>query len=115
MFDVGPDGAFEITLGGPAKARGWLALPENANRITTRHYFEEEKTAAADDLRSVPLSIDVIGGERRPIETPNDASVAAGIRRVAGFVRARTVGMPPMMKQEPPAFLSKFRTCSRSR
>lgn len=107
MFDVAPDGSFEITLGGPARARNWLALPENANRITTRHYFEEETTAAADDLRAVPLRIDVVGGERKPIQTPNDTSIAAGIRRVAGFVRARTLGMPPMANREQPAFVSK--------
>ena len=70
MFDVAADGSFEIALGGPAQPRNWLVLPENANRITTRHYFEEETFAAADDLRHVPLSIEIVGGERRPIETP---------------------------------------------
>jgi Protein of unknown function (DUF1214) len=107
MFDVAADGSFEIALGGPAQARNWLVLPENANRITTRHYFEEETFAAADDLRHVPLSIEIVGGERRPIETPNDRSIAAGVRRVAGFLRARTIGMPPMANREQPAFVSR--------
>ncbi len=107
MFDVALDGSFEITLGGPARARGWLALPENANRLTTRHYFEEERFGAADDLRHVPLSIEVIDGERRALATPSDASISAGIRRVANFVRARSLGMPPMANREQPAFVSK--------
>lgn len=108
MFDVDASGAFELTLGGPEKPRNWLALPENANRITTRHYFEEAKAAAADDLRSVPLEIAVVGGAQRAVETPNEASVAAGIRRVAGFVRARTLGMPPMANREQPAFVGRI-------
>ena len=107
MFDVAKDGSFEITLGGPEQPRNWLSLAENANRITTRHYFEEAGTAAADDLRPVPLSIEVVGGKQKPVETPNDASIAQGIRRVAGFVRARTLGMPPMANREQPAFVSK--------
>lgn len=107
MFDVAADGSFEIAIGGPAKARNWLALPDDANRLTTRHYFEEERFGAADDLRAVPLSIEIVGGERRPVETPNDGSIAAGIRRVAGFVRARTLGMPPMANREQPAFVSR--------
>lgn len=106
MFDVSDEGAFEITLGGPEQARNWLPLPEDANRITTRHYFEEEETAAADDLRSVPLTIEVIGGDQQPVRPPDDASVAEGLRRVAGFVRARTLGMPPMANREQPAFVS---------
>ena len=106
MFDVAEDGSFEILLGGPEQAKNWLDLADDANRITTRHYFEEETTAAADDLRPVPLSIEVIGGDQRPVVTPDDSTVAAGIRRVAGFVRARTLEMPPMAGREQPPFVS---------
>jgi hypothetical protein len=108
MFDVAADGSFEVVLGGPASPRNWIALPENANRITTRHYFEDESYGAADDLRHVPLSIEVVGGDRRPLVTPNDATIAAGIRRTANFVRARTLGMPPMANREQPPFVSKL-------
>jgi hypothetical protein len=59
-FDVGDDGSFETTLGGPARARGWLALPEDASRITVRHYWE--------DLRSPPS----IGRVRR-VQKPGAA------------------------------------------
>ncbi|MBK7952025.1 MAG: hypothetical protein IPK00_25565 [Deltaproteobacteria bacterium] len=51
----------------------------------------------------MPLSIEVVSGDQKPVQTPNDASIAAGIRRVAGFVRA-DLGMPPMANREQPAF-----------
>jgi hypothetical protein len=107
QFDVAPDGSFEIQLGGPPRARNWLALPPDASRLTTRHYFEEERVVAADPTRHVALSIEVVGGERRELAAPDDASVAAGIRRVANFVRARSLGMPPMAQREQPAFVSR--------
>ena len=38
----------EIFLGGAARPRNWLALPADATRLTTRHYFEEKHPVAAD-------------------------------------------------------------------
>jgi hypothetical protein len=106
QFDVGADGAFEIALGGPERARNWLPLPDDAYALTTRHYFEEKHCVAADPTRFIPLTIEVVGGSPAPA-APSDASVAAGIRRVIGFVRDRTIGMPPMANREQPAFVSK--------
>ncbi len=37
-FDVDGEGRFELYLGGPPRERGWLPLPPEATRITTRHY-----------------------------------------------------------------------------
>jgi hypothetical protein len=104
-FDVGPDGSFEIFLGGPTRPRNWLALPADATRITTRHYFEEERCAAADPTRHLALSIEA-EGVAAPPAAPSDASVAAGLRRVAAFVRSRTLDSPPPGKREQPAFVS---------
>jgi hypothetical protein len=61
-FDVGDDGSFETTLGGPARARGWLALPEDASRITVRHYWE--------DLRSPPSIGGCAGSRSRGRQSP---------------------------------------------
>jgi len=105
MFDVDAAGNFAIRLGGEAAARNWLALPEGASRITTRHYYEEERTAAADPARGPRLSI-TADDVSTPPPPPGDAGVAAGIRRVAQFVRSRTLLQPPMAQREPPAFLS---------
>ena len=53
------DGVATIFAGGEPRPRGWLPLPDDAFRITARHYFEEERCAAADPTRFV-------GGEEEP-------------------------------------------------
>jgi len=105
QFDVTPDGSFEIRLGGTPAERNWLALPEGSSRITTRHYYEEERSASADPARHPYLNIRC-ASVATPPPPPDDASVAAGIRRAVQFVRSRTLGLPPMAQQTPPAFLS---------
>ena len=122
-FDIDADGRFEIRLGGEPRQRNWLALPEGAGSISTRHYFEDATHAAADPARvpamhievvpgggdhdsdathaaadpaRVPaMRIEVIGDSPTPPARPSDATVAAGIRRVAGLVRELTVDRPP--------------------
>jgi len=81
QFDVKPDGTFEVLFGGPQQPRNWIALPADASRITTRHYYEEETAAAADPNRHPALSIEVL--DRVPPATPpNDENVAEGLREV---------------------------------
>jgi hypothetical protein len=106
-FDVAANGDFEVWLGGAERARNWLPLPGDAYALTTRHYFEEKHCVAADASRVVPLSIEVVGGSPAPAP-PHDASIAAGIRRVMGFVRDRSLGMPPLAQREQPAFVSRI-------
>lgn len=105
-FDVDADGRFEVWLGGESRERNWLALPDDASRVTTRHYFEEERHVAADRNRFIPLEIECLDGGPPP-PTPSDASIAAGIRRAANFVRSRTLEMPPPGQREQPAFVSQ--------
>jgi hypothetical protein len=104
-FEVDSDGRFEITLGGSARERNWLALPDDASRITTRHYFEERDYAAANPARVPWLEIEVLDRPGAP-PPPSDDSVAAGIRRVARFVRSRTLDQLPMLYTELPPFVS---------
>jgi len=104
-FDVRPDGSFEIFLGGPPRPRNWIELPADATRVTTRHYFEEERCAAADPTRHVALEIEALDPGPPPA-APSDAAVAAGLRRVAGFVRSRTLDSPPPGKRQQPPFVS---------
>jgi hypothetical protein len=105
-FDVDADGRFEIHLGGPPRDRNWLALEPGASRITTRHYYENLTCAAADPARRPALAIETLEPEAAP-PAPDDASVAAGIRRVARFVRSRTLEQPPMAEAEQPPFVSR--------
>jgi hypothetical protein len=105
QFDVAADGSFELRVGGPAQPRNWLALPSGAARITTRHYFEEEHSAAADPTRHLAMQIEVVP-RVPPGPFAPDASVAAGIRRVANFLRGRTLEQPPMAGRPQPPFVS---------
>jgi hypothetical protein len=104
-FDVDRDGRFEILLGGAPRERNWLPLEPGASRITTRHYYEDAAPAAADPTRHAALSIELLDPVPAP-PAPTDAGVAAGIRRVARFVRSRTLELPPMASREQPPFVS---------
>ena len=106
QFDVAKDGSFVIFVGGAARARNWIALPADASRITTRHYYEDVTCAAADPTKHPALSIEMIEKAAAPPPAPNDESVAAGLRRVANFVRSRTLEMPPPGKRQQPSFVS---------
>ncbi len=90
QFDVAPDGSYELFLGGEPRERNWLALPPDAGRLTTRHYFENEVPAAGDPDLRIPLSIETL----ETVEPPprwDDDRVAAGIERVVNYVRGKTV------------------------
>ncbi|MBK6286733.1 MAG: DUF1214 domain-containing protein [Gammaproteobacteria bacterium] len=105
LFDVDADGNFTIRLGGEPAPCNWIALPPDASRITTRHYYEEERTAS-DNPAHYPRLCITADDVSTPPSPPDDATVAGGIRRAAQFVRSRTLGMPPMSKVQPPPFLS---------
>ena len=110
-FDTDADGRFEIQLGGEPRERNWLALPAGAGSISTRHYFENPTYAAADPSRVPRMRIEVIDSDGNPVTTPpprpSDASVAAGIRRVAGLVRELTVDRPPQSSAQPRTWVSR--------
>ena len=156
-FDIDADGRFEILLGAEPRQRNWLALPEGAGSISTRHYFEDATHAAADPARVPTMRIEVVprGGDpaapggtsatapggspathggspathggtpathggtpatpdgtssapaSTPPPRPSDATVAAGIRRVAALVRELTVGRPPTGQSQPRSWISR--------
>jgi hypothetical protein len=104
-IDAAPDGSFEVFAGGAPRPRNWLALAPTATRITTRHYFEEERAAAADPTRVIPFEIEVLD-RLPPPAAPSDGSVAAGIRRLITFLRTRTLEMAKPGEREQPPFVS---------
>ena len=137
-FDIDADGRFEILVGGEPRQRNWLALPEGAGSISTRHYCEDATHAAADPARVPTMRIEVVPGGGSPAAPdgtpsapggspaepdgspgnpatpattppprPSDATVAAGIRRVAALVRELTVDRPPTGQSQPRSWISR--------
>jgi len=106
QFDVKKDGSFEVLLGPGEKGRNRLALEPDAGTLTTRHYFETMKCMAADPYPPVRLVVEPVE-DSGPPPTPNDASIAAGIRRVANYSRAATLDMPPMDPAKQPPWVSR--------
>jgi hypothetical protein len=104
-FDVDPDGRFEIYLGGPARDRNWVALDPDASRVTSRHYFEDERSAAVPPIPDTALEIELVN-PLAPLGPPTDASVAEGFRRVTRYVRSRSLEMPKPGEADQPAFVS---------
>ena len=106
QFDVDDEGRFEIRIGGKPAERNWLGMGADADRITTRHYFENLINASNDPSCRPQMSIDLV--DPAPPARPDDDSVAEGIRRVCAFIRSRTLDMPPMGEVEQPPFVSKI-------
>ena len=92
QFEVDENGDYEI-IASPEKVKGnWLRLPPGASSITTRHYYEREKSINNDRMHHIPLDIENLNGvDPRP--APSDASIAAGIRRVTEFLKGTVIPM----------------------
>lgn len=94
---VAPDGSYELLLGPEKQPGNWYKIDPEVGNLTTRHYFEQERSVAADTAKVIPLSIeplDAVG----PRPAPDDARMAAGLRRVINFMRSTTIDMPPFMQ-----------------
>lgn len=102
-FATEDDGSYEIVASADPHEGNWLRLDPDAGSITVRHYYEREQCIAADRLHHVPITIEVLD-ELPPQGVPTDASVAAGLRRVANFVRSTV--QPPQPGAEAPAWVS---------
>ncbi|MDQ1459738.1 MAG: hypothetical protein QOI08_1222, partial [Actinomycetota bacterium] len=108
-IDFGDDGGFEIFFGGQPRERNWLELVDGASELIVRCYFEEPTPTAADVNRLVPLTIETlvpVGSAVGPPAPWDDASVAAGWRRVSAFVRSRTLDQPKPGERVQPTWVS---------
>jgi hypothetical protein len=103
-FDVAADGGFEVFFGGAARERNWLALADGASELIVRCYFEDAAPVAADVNKVVPLDIEMLDPVG-PSPLWDDAAVAAGYRRVANFLRSRTLEQPKPGEQEQPSWV----------
>ena len=86
-FDVAADGSFQIHVGGAKRDRNWLALASDARTITTRHYFEWETSAAADQNLHIPLTISPVTRPAAPA-LATDEEMAARLQTVATYFEA---------------------------
>lgn len=102
-FEADANGDFEIIASATKKPGNWLPLPKDAVSISTRHYYEREKSVAADRLHHVPLMIENVS-KVPPRPAPTDASVAAGLRRADAFLKG--VVVPPTQPDETPRWVS---------
>ncbi len=104
-FDIAADGSYEIIASPEPQSRNWLRLEPGAGSITTRHYWEWERSVAADPTFHVPLWIEAID-DPGPAPPMDDAAVAAGIQRVINFVRGATIDFPDLPPEVMPAWVS---------
>lgn len=93
-FDVDAAGNYELLVvpeGHPdAGAGNTLVLDPEVGSLTTRHYFEWKRCAALDPNLHIPLTIEPLV-DPGPPPVPDDAAVAANIRRAMTFLRSVTV------------------------
>ena len=105
QFDIDADGNYEILVSPKPRPRNCLPLSPSACRITTRHYFEEQRYGAADPEWHVPISIQPLI-DPGPPPTWNDARVSAAIQRLINNLRSETLEQPPRKPSEQPSWVS---------
>jgi hypothetical protein len=104
-IEIDAEGHYELLFAPNAKGVNTFALPKDAVRLTTRHYFERKRSVAADPNVVIPLSIEPLDNDGPPADW-DDASIAAGIRRVTNHVRGMTVDSPSRDPAKLPSWVS---------
>ncbi len=104
-IDVRADGSYELHVGQSPRPGAWLALTPESGSITTRHYFEWHRPAAADPTLNVPLAIEP-AVDPGPPARPDDEACAQGLERVIAFLRSVTVDWPDGPRGDMPAWSS---------
>lgn len=84
-FETDAEGNYEIIVSAKRHEGNWLALPEGAGSISTRHYYERKVGVAADRMHHIPLMIEPLEPLPPPPPT-DDAELARALRRVARFI-----------------------------
>ena len=108
-FKADANGDYEIILSADQAEGNWMPLPKGATSLTTRHYYERKECINNDRMHHIPLDIQNIEAVP-PRPSPNDAEIAAGIRRVTTFVQGNVITMnrdnsPPWVSQTPNQFI----------
>ena len=109
QFQADGNGDYEIILSAVKAEGNWMPMTKGATSLTTRHYYERQNSINNDRMHHIPLDIRNLQSVP-PRPAPNDASVAAGIRRVTGFVKGNVITMnaensPPWVSRVPNQFV----------
>ena len=109
QFQADENGDYEIILSAEKAEENWMPMTKGATSLTTRHYYERQKSINNDRMHHIPLDI-CIRKSVLPRPPPNDASVAEGIRRVIAFVKGNVITMnaensPPWVSRVPNQFV----------
>jgi hypothetical protein len=93
--ELSPDaeGRYEVVLSPDRRDGPWLRLAPDATSLITRHYYERRVSIACEPDVPVPLRIEPLD-DPGPPPPLDDATLAARLRALAGFVRGNTLGMP---------------------
>lgn len=103
QFKADANGDFEITLSKDKTKGNWMQLPKGASSVTSRHYYENKLSINNDRMHHIPIDIENLQ-QVPPRAAPSDAEIAAGIRRVATFVKGNVV---TMTEEKSPAWVSR--------
>ncbi len=106
VIPIDADGNFEFVLSTERRPGSWFPLHPQAALLNTRHFFEEPAPVASDPNRRIPLTIECLDRPTAPPSRPDDAAVAARIRRVANYVRGMTFDVPPFPRGPQPEWVS---------
>jgi len=102
-FEADANGNYDIIASAQEVKGNWLRLPPGATSITSRHYYERERSINNDRLHHIPITIENLAPVK-PRPLPSDEDIAAGIRRVTRFVRGNMI---PMGGDNGPAWVSR--------
>jgi hypothetical protein len=105
QLDVAEDGSYELILSAKPSSPEELELAADAGTLTTRHYFEAIRSAAGDPTLDVPLTIERLS-DNAPPRLQDDAYVAEEIRKVARYLRGRTLDEPSRDPSAQPRWVS---------
>ncbi len=105
QFEIRSDESYELRLGPELSGPNTLKLPSDARTVTTRSYFETRRSAAADPVRAVPITIEP-ADDPGPAPAPDDASIARSIRRVIAYLRGNTLLQPMPDPKSRPSWVS---------
>jgi hypothetical protein len=104
QFTADKNGDYEIILSKEKVDGNWMPMSKGASSLTTRHYYENKLSINNDRMHHIPL--DISNREKVPPRpSPNDAEIAAGIRRVTTFVKGNVIAMN---SENSPAWVSRI-------